>query len=308
MRVIHGYWHGFSPPEGGRRRSGGQRAEPELFGLLSVVILVWCLMSSATTGAERNSAELIVIPIEIVNSFPLFEGFVNGHELTLTFDLGSDSTFALMPDGLRIARPDRGDRKSQRSDVKGNIVETATFKIRSLKIGTTEFTNVATIADAHDPSYPAPTGREQGVIGEPLFKPYRLVLDYPHKRIILIPQSRRQPEKDGCTGDVVRFLPEWNGEPLTKLQTDLGDLVMTWDTGSPISIVSRSRIDRAKATVIDKAYTSNRAVMGNTNYGRMALRVLDFSQPPGIDGFIGNDFFAKHVVCIDFPGNRLLIQ
>jgi len=22
---------------------------------------------------------------------------------------------------------------------------------------------------------------------------------------------------------------------------------------------------------------------------------------PGFDGFIGHDFFAKHVVCIDFP-------
>jgi len=103
-------------------------------------------------------------------------------------------------------------------------------------------------------------------------------------------------------------LPKWNGEPLTRLRTDLGDLVMTWDTGAPISIVSRSRIDQTKATVIDKVYTSNRAMLGNTNYGRMPLHVLDFSQPPGVDGFIGNDFFAKHVVCIDFPNNRLLIQ
>jgi hypothetical protein len=29
---------------------------------------------------------------------------------------------------------------------------------------------------------------------------------------------------------------------------------------------------------------------------------------PGFDGFIGNDFFDKHVVCIDYPARTVVVS
>jgi hypothetical protein len=40
----------------------------------------------------------------------------------------------------------------------------------------------------------------------------------------------------------------------------------------------------------------------------MDFHVVDYAQLPGTDGFIGNDFFANHIVCIDFPGTGFLIR
>jgi hypothetical protein len=47
---------------------------------------------------------------------------------------------------------------------------------------------------------------------------------------------------------------------------------------------------------------------GGIDFGPLQFAVEDLSLPPGFDGFIGYNFFAHHVVCMDFPGNRLLIR
>jgi hypothetical protein len=41
-------------------------------------------------------------------------------------------------------------------------------------------------------------------------------------------------------------------------------------------------------------------ILGGNDFGPWRFEVWDISLP-GFDGFIGHDFFAKHVVCIDFP-------
>ena len=46
----------------------------------------------------------------------------------------------------------------------------------------------------------------------------------------------------------------------------------------------------------------------HTDIGAMDFHVIDYAQLPGTDGFVGNDFFANHVVCMDFPGTRLLVR
>jgi hypothetical protein len=54
--------------------------------------------------------------------------------------------------------------------------------------------------------------------------------------------------------------------------------------------------------------TTKHLILGTTDFGPLKLDVADYAEPSGTDMFIGYNFFAKHVVCIDFPGQRLLIQ
>jgi hypothetical protein len=85
-------------------------------------------------------------------------------------------------------------------------------------------------------------------------------------------------------------MPEWHGAPVTKAHTDLGDLILVWDTGAARGVIRKKSADDLHATV------SNQIV---------SLPHLNFG---GTDGFVGGDFFASHVVCIDFPGSRLLVR
>jgi hypothetical protein len=47
--------------------------------------------------------------------------------------------------------------------------------------------------------------------------------------------------------------------------------------------------------------------LAGVNFGPLQLRVFDYVEPAGTDGFIGYTFFERNVVCIDFPRNRLFI-
>jgi hypothetical protein len=54
--------------------------------------------------------------------------------------------------------------------------------------------------------------------------------------------------------------------------------------------------------------TSQRLLAGDAAFGPWTFEVVELSLPPGFEGFIGYDFYAKHVVCMDFPGKRLLVR
>ena len=76
---------------------------------------------------------------------------------------------------------------------------------------------------------------------------------------------------------------------------------------SDVDIEQEIRLQAIPAPLED-ALLSKRLVFGGTDFGPLQLEVADLALPPGFDGFIGYNFFAKHVVCLDFPGNRLLIR
>jgi hypothetical protein len=48
--------------------------------------------------------------------------------------------------------------------------------------------------------------------------------------------------------------------------------------------------------------------LAGVNFGPLQLRVFDYVEPAGTDGFIGYTFFERNVVCIDFPRNRLFVR
>jgi hypothetical protein len=112
-----------------------------------------------------------------------------------------------------------------------------------------------------------------------------------------------------CVGHKVEFDPKWNGEPVSKARTDIGDLTFVWDTGAPMSF-----IQAALAEKMDSGHTAQGHVvartfaLANKDFGPLELRPMTFVQPEGVDGFIGYDFFARHKVCVDFPGHAFWIE
>ncbi len=111
-----------------------------------------------------------------------------------------------------------------------------------------------------------------------------------------------------CKGVAVPFLAGWNGDPVTKATTDFGELTAVWDTGAPVSILRKANAHKLNDSVIDQSVTTKRLILAGSDFGPLQLVVADYAEPAGTDMFIGYSFFIKHVVCIDFPGKRFLIQ
>jgi hypothetical protein len=170
------------------------------------------------------------------------------------------------------------------------------------------FTDVIGELDVHDPSYQATQVGQQGFLGTSLLKGYKLVLDYRHRRMTLVRAGSATDGSVACRGAVVPFSPAWHGEPATEAAIDQGRLTVWWDTGAPVSMLSKRFVEAAHSRQSGNTITSKRLTLGGTDFGPLRFAVEDLSLPPGFDGFIGYNFFADHVVCMDFPGNRLLIR
>jgi hypothetical protein len=169
------------------------------------------------------------------------------------------------------------------------------------------FTDVVARLDAPRKGY-QPAQIARGYLGTGLLKPYEIVLDYSHRTLTLIAPGSAT-SAGTCTGIGVPFSvssPKWRGEPVSEVETDWGTETLWWDTGSPATILSKAALRKARVPVSGDSVNTKRFALGGIDLGPGKFDVWDISLP-GFDGFIGHDFFAKHVVCIDFPGNRVVI-
>jgi len=248
----------------------------------------------------------ITIPIELRDNFAFLMATVDGVDVRLKFDLGSSSALLLQQSIVdRIKAVPTGERSKFQS-IDG-VFESPQFKVSRVQMGSVAFTDVTTTLDAPRPGYdPGPFA--QGFLGTGLLKSYEVVLDYPQRTMTLVPRAK-ESVSGSCTGTVVPFSQsssKWRGEPVTEAQTDFGPVILWWDTGTPLSALRKSVTREARSQSTEDTATTTRFTLGDRDFGPWQFGVWDMSLP-GFDGFIGYDFFAKHVVCIDFPGSRVVI-
>jgi hypothetical protein len=250
----------------------------------------------------------VVVPIKLLGNFPVVTVNIDGNDVPLVFDSGNPGSVALTQAVIGRVKAVPTGETSKGMDAKGNVIEYPKFKIPRLQIGSATFTDVIAELDVHDPSYQATQVGQQGFLGTFLFKGYRVVLDYPHRRMTLVPSDSTKGLSAWCKGTAVPFSPAWHGEPAAEVDIDLGRLTVWWDTGAPTSMLSKRFTEAARSKQSGDTVMSKRLTLGGADFGPLQFGVEDLSLPPGFDGFIGYNFFAHHIVCMDFPGNRLLIQ
>ena len=275
------------------------RTLPRLLPALALL----CASQSAATASAPEAANRI--PIELRDNFPLLTAQVNEVAVRLKFDLGDGDQLALQQDVLDRIRAVPTGEVARFKGLYGEF-EAPLYKVARLQIGTAVFSDVIARLDVRDPTYQPGAQGEDGFLGTGLLKAFALVLDYPGRAMTLAPRIEPDDLPDDCTGTAVPFSPVWNGQPVTEASIDLGRVLLWWDTGSPMSALRKSLIQDDRQEMKEDTVTSRRLVLGGKDFGPTLFHVWDMNLP-GFDGFIGYDFFSKHVVCVDFPANRLMI-
>lgn len=227
-------------------------------------------------------------------------------EVRLQFDLGDSTPLVLQQSVLDSieAVPTGDTSKYQGTD---GVFEVPMFKVARVQIGTAVFTDVVVRLDAPRAGY-QPKQIAGGYLGTGLLKSYEVVLDYANRAMTLVPRPSERSSVT-CKGTVVPFSlssPKWRGEPVTEADTDLGRVTLWWDTGAPVSVIRKGLTQEESSESSADSVMTKRFTLGGTDFGPWQFDIWDVSLP-GFDGFIGHDFFARHVVCIDFPGNRVVI-
>jgi hypothetical protein len=254
------------------------------------------------------SDSVSTLPLRLLGTSPVVIAKIEGREVPLAFDLGDSSALVLKQRIIDLVSILPSKEAHRGTDVEGNIIESETFILPRLQLGNAVFADVMGRPDKHDPNYQATDSGQEGQFGTSLLKSYKVLLDYPHRKMTLIPASSPADQAAKCKGIVVPFSPDWNGDPVTKVRTDFGELTAVWDTGSPVSILRQDHAQSIGANMLTQHVTTKHLILGGTDFGPIKLDVASYAEPAGTDMFIGYNFFAKHIVCIDFPGKRFLIQ
>ena len=270
------------------------------------------LLTSASTMAADSLTKPVTIPIEIVKGFPTLVARIGERDMPLMLDLGADDV-TLTQEAMRIGGVVRlPDERYTWKDAKGNVIEAARFIVKELRIGDAVFHDVDGHVEAFHESYqPSSPLGNVGHIGAALVRPYKVLLDYRAGAMTLIPGDAddETAAQAGCRGTAVPFVPELGGEPVSKARTDLGTLTFAWDTGAPTSIIRRNLVAPPGAEApATNVYSTRSFELGGTDFGPLDLRLFDFEEPAEVEGYVGANFFATHVVCVDFPDSRFLVR
>jgi len=262
----------------------------------------------ATAFVSAPASSPVVVPLRLQSHFPIIVAKIDGIDVPLQFDSGDQSTVALQQSILDQIKAVPTGESSEQTYAKGKKVQSPKFRVPCLQIGRAVFTDITGRLDVHDPSYPATDAGQKGFLGTGLFKSYEVVLDYPHRTMTLVPRVNGESPSTSCQGTVVPFSPEWHGEPVTQTDTDLGQVTLWWDTGAPTSALSKRFAQEARPHLSEGNVTTKRFTLGGTDFGPWRFEIWDMSLPPGFNGFVGYNFFANHIVCMDFPGKQIVIQ
>lgn len=256
----------------------------------------------------RASDSPSTVPMQLLGNFPVVAVNIDGDDVPLMFDLGDASSLVLQQSVIDRLKTVPTGETLRFKDAMGNIIHSPIFKIPNMKIGGAVFNDVMGRLDAHDLSYQTAQVGQQGSFGRGIFKSYKIVLDYHHRKMTLIPPGSTEEPAAMCKGTVVPILPDWQGEPVTKGRSDFGDMTLIWDTGIPTSAIRKNWAQQVGAPVTGESVITKHFLLGGVDFGPLKLTVFDYTEPSGTDAFVGYNFFAKHVVCIDFPANRFLVQ
>lgn len=251
---------------------------------------------------------------------PLAQTNIQGKTYLLEVDLGSKFPLTLRRDVLKGLKKDICGNLDGR-DVMGNFYTSPAYKLEKINIQGLEFKDVQT-KEVHDDYVINTTliteklseseilSENVGVIGRPLMEQRNLFLDFSHSRMIVCDEISDIRKWGFFLKDFVSF-PFDIGRTgiIVVVDTDLGSLRLSLDTGSTLSLIRADEIESSLELSEEFALpyvTTEKFVMGGQDFGSMPLYFFDITEELyEIDGLLGMDFLKDHPIYIDYK-NRLI--
>lgn len=117
-----------------------------------------------------------------------------------------------------------------------------------------------------------------GFVGAGFFADYEIVLDYRRQRMTLIPRVAQQASHR-CRGQIIPLVREVNWGLVSRANTEVGNLLFVWDTGSPALFMLKASALAAHLDVSQGAVTLKHVRMNAHDYGPLRFEIRFFSGP-----------------------------
>lgn len=281
------------------------------FTLLPLIaVLTACSDESAVSAAQSAAT---TIPIRLVDDDPLIQVRINGSPIDVQFDIGRGTTVAVFPPQLEPITKRRVGTASSGLSMTGPTGERPIYEVDIIEIGEATFENATIVEDFHDNEYQerfASRLNAYGFVGTGLIDQFKVVIDYQVRKLTLIPPEAPPEEQALCNGIELSLIQGQDWGLASRVDTDIGELVLVWDTGAPESGILKRRTDASGRDLNDgDTLFTEQFAFGETDIGPETFVVWDWGEnAPPFDGFIGYDFFAENVVCVDFQNYKILVS
>jgi len=248
------------------------------------------------------------IPIIFANGCPIIEVNIDGQLFHLLIDTGAeDATVKLTPSTLKKILVTTRSGEEQTFDYNGKTYQNMRFIISSLKIGKLEFRNLNGIEELRSGI------KEDGIIGNQLLKNFNVMFDYKAETMILYPLNSYPDEISNNNWIKINALHNNIGiilickteltEKELKFCLDTG--VGSIENGKTYGIIKPNAFDKTKAN--GGTVDVQKFIVDRNNLAPFDFKFIEF-KVSSIDGFLGNNFFAKYKVLIDFNQNLLYLK
>jgi hypothetical protein len=265
--------------------------------------LAACALPAPEDRLEHDEA--IVLPITLRHNLPTVRAFVAGTPLDLFLDLGGHNAISLTAEELARTKVQYLSKTDRYRNAMGEVFTAQRFVAPNVVMGGASFGDVEGGEYVH-PSIGGPPDRN-GYIGRGLLTQYLIVLDYPHRRVLLYRPGNAAAFAREC--GIAQFdVSNRDGVISSVAYTSYGKLSVQWDTGATDNFLRPSAIGAPASTAkkVDDgspilAVPSVR--LGTEEIGPLPFRLLEFSDP-AVDATFGTGLFASRKVCLDFSTGR----
>jgi hypothetical protein len=177
----------------------------------------------------------------------------------------------------------------------GNVLESRTFVVPQLKLGDLVLRDVPGTEAIYAPNF-APPGKS-GHIGFAFLRNYVVVLDYGAKMMKLYTAGEEKLPRECGEARAPLMIGEYGLQSVAL--TDRGEIRIGWDTGAQTNAFTPATFSvPAERYVLGQEHEFRDFTLGQVKLGPLKVRTIDL-QMPGLNGLLGYDFFASHVVCFD---------
>ncbi len=251
--------------------------------------LIACFSLAFVLGTARaDDAGSLTLPLQVEGGLPLVDARIDGRAARLLLDTGGAAALALRVDW----GPAGAASAAVTQDAQGQQRINAALPVGEVVLAGQSLVPVPAAQTWAKARRPAGV---DGYLGWGWLRERRWMLDYAAGRLQLFDPQAALPAACGTAPQPFRLL---GSLPVVQLRAADGQvLTLGLDTGA-----TRNVIRPAAAAAVAGPLALDGQVLAVGGFVTVPLQV------PGLDGFLGQDFFSRHRVCMAPAARQLWVQ
>lgn len=278
--------------------------------LRRAIYLLCCIVISVLLGCAPTQ-HITILPtsgfteLDLIfrDAGPIVDLRIGEKKIPVLFDLGGFSTISLTESVLSQLPVQFTGGTRKFSDAYGQVFTTRDYIIPECSLGGIQLRDIEATEDKFNQHITDEA--QNGYLGLGVLRHFQIILDYQRHKAVLWQGDTLPPQYASMEFSYQPFTHEMQ----SSLIIDDEKREVEWDTGANVSLIKTNDVPKGRLANIDgrQLFIANNLEAGGDLIGSLDFVVLDFNEPP-VDAIIGHNFFAKHVVFLDFAKKRIGIN